>query len=137
MPAIVDILKQQHAEVVRVVESLQKLLDPATVGANAQEVRDLLTKLSGLLQVHFSIEDRSFYPKLLDDPNPALAETAERFIDEMGHISKEFVAYTSRWGQEGEIESAPETFVEQTKGLFGVLATRITKEENELYPLYY
>lgn len=132
---IVDTFKQQHAELVDTVQQLDKLLQSGTLASNAAEARSLLAQLSGKLKVHLSMEDKNMYPKLQESADPNVKGKAQKFIDEMGGIAQAFTDYTGRWPNAIAIQQNPDGFIQETKGIFAVLADRIHKEESELYPL--
>jgi hemerythrin-like domain-containing protein len=129
-----DQFRKQHDGIVALVQEISKMLNAASVAANAQEFRLTLSKLAGLVKVHLAMEDKALYPSLVSSADPKVESTAKRFIDEMGGISQAFGDYNDKWTAKAMREQS-DTFVRETKNLFGVLGRRIEKENNELYPM--
>jgi hypothetical protein len=79
------------------------------------------------------MEDNALYPSLLKDDQ--LRPLAEEFMGEMGGISATFKEYVRKWPDAGTIEARAAEFIEETKRVFDVLHERITREDQELYPM--
>jgi hypothetical protein len=86
MKNIIDNLHRQHRELTKVTMQLVPLLDPARLQRGASDVRRLLRTLSGILHVHVSMEDRSFYPFLLRHRDEELRRVAEQYLAERNEI---------------------------------------------------
>ncbi len=130
-----DTFRRQHNELLAVAGQIAKELDAAKLAADSQPVRMLVGELSGKLKVHLAMEDRTLYPKLLDDADREVSAKAKRFVEEMGGIAKVFGEYLDHWPNSRAIQQAPQQFIKETNDLFGVLAARIKRENGELYPL--
>lgn len=131
-----DSFRSQHGEILQMVKEIAPLLNLAQLAQDAGAVRGMLTKLAGKLSVHLAMEDKSLYPLMLANGDPRVKGTAQRFSDEMGGIKQVFEQYSKKWPTPSAIQGNPEAFVKETKGLFDALGKRITRENNELYPLY-
>jgi hypothetical protein len=81
------------------------------------------------------MEDKVLYPELLKSLLPKVKSMAQRYIDEMGSLSKAFMDYVSGCPTIDSIASDPAKFSNQTKQVFGALDSRIRRENTELYPL--
>jgi hemerythrin-like domain-containing protein len=133
--AATDSFRKQHGELLAVAGEIGKTLDPAQLAKDATQARTLLSSLAGKLKVHLAMEDKTLYPRLMQDPDPKVSGLAKRFADEMGGIAEVFGGYMERWPSGRAIQEAPQQFVADTKKLFAALATRIERENNQLYPL--
>ena len=79
------------------------------------------------------MEDHALYPSPLKDGQ--LCPLATEFIVTMGRISATFKEYVRKWPDAGTIEARAAEFIEETKRVFDVLHERITREDQELYPM--
>jgi len=127
--------RKQHGELLTVAGEIGKLLDAARLATDATSARTLLSNLAGKLKIHLAMEDKTLYPRLMQDPDPKVSAMAMRFADEMGGIAEVFGGYMERWPTAKAIQEAPQRFVTDTQKLFAALSTRIDRENNQLYPL--
>lgn len=130
-----DTLRKQHETIAKTVGEIVPLLQTDLVKQNASRLKTLLAELSGRLTVHLAMEDKVLYPELLKSPNPKVKSLAQRYMDEMGSLSKAFMDYVGAWPSIDSIASEPAKFVTQTKQVFGALDNRIKRENTELYPM--
>ncbi|HHM01759.1 MAG TPA: hemerythrin domain-containing protein [Caldithrix abyssi] len=128
-----DSYRRQHDDLLQVAGEISGKLDTHSLSQNASEVRTLLSKLLGKLNVHLAAEDKALYPRLLNAGNPEAKSLAERYISEMGNIADVVKSYSQKWPSPAAIQKDPATFVAETKNLFGALSKRIHRENNELY----
>ncbi len=128
-----DSYRRQHDDLLQVASEISGKLNAQKLAENATEVRTLLSKLLGKLNVHLAAEDKALYPRLLNAGDPEAKKLAERYISEMGNIAGVVKSYAQKWPSPGAIQKDPSTFVAETKSLFGALSNRIKKENNELY----
>lgn len=133
--AITTIFRTQHDDLVKIVQQISAQLKPELVTANAAGIAKLFTQLAGKITVHLAMEDESLYPKMIKHANPNIANTAKKFMTEMGTIKTAFTGFMKKWGSETAMKGNPTAFITETQGLFGVLAKRIEKENNELYKM--
>jgi hypothetical protein len=126
--------REDHARFVALVGKIsQKLDSPGATKAAAGQLADDLARLSGALKVHLNMEDRALYPALIASNEPHVQRLAQRFQAEMGNLTEQFGAYVKKWRLPAAIESDPRGFASETKHVFGALAQRIERENNELY----
>ena len=97
MRSIVNNLKRQHLELTRITMALVPLFDAASLGRDASEVRLHLQSLTGVLRVHISMEDRSFYPSLLQHRDPELRNLARDFLARRDQIQSTYFDFMGRW----------------------------------------
>lgn len=127
--------KIAHTELLDIAGEIAGYFDSSSkVTDSASEIRKLLVQLSGKLSFHLSMEDNYLYPKLMQDADPKIADTAKKFADEMSGIANVFKEYSTKW-QEKTIAAEPDNFITATKGLFVAVQNRINREETELYLL--
>lgn len=131
-----DSFKSQHQDLLQVVGQMTPLLDTGKLGKDANEVRNLLSRLAGKITVHLSMEDKVLYPAMLSHSDAKVKATAQKFINEMGGIATAFTQYNDKWKTASTIQTNPDGFIRETKGIVDALGARITKENNELYTLY-
>lgn len=125
----------QHNELVACVTEISGYLNPAALKTDAKPVRMALAKLAGKLKIHLATEDSVLYPRLLKSSDEKVRNLAQKYISEMGSISSAFESYVNKWNSVSTISNSPDEFIKDTKDVFAVLAKRVEKENNELYPL--
>jgi len=109
-------------------------LDPGRLQAGAPEAYKCLSTLTGILRVHLSMEDRSFYPSLLQHRDPSLRELARTFLDERAELERRYDAYRERWPSAQAIAGDAAAFVEHTREILGVLWQRMHDEDDRFHP---
>lgn len=135
MPLIREMerLRAEHAALVtlsRIVIEMTKAPHPPrpTELASARGLlRDTLVR-------HLKCEDWVLYPRLKASGDPDLVRVTREFEVEMGNLAAEFVAYDDKWTAE-RVEAAWPDFCRETRIMLDVLAMRVEREEQELYPL--
>lgn len=131
-----DNFRRQHTDIIEVVNKMTDMLTSAALKENAEAVRSLLSELSGKLKVHLTMEDEVLYPALQKHEDENVRKTAQQFFDEMGGLKKAFTEYVQRWPNAESIKNNSEDFVNETKEIFAALASRIKREDTELYELF-
>lgn len=126
-------LRQEHAELVRIVGELETLIagdqPPASVA-----LYDVRRRLSSTLIAHLKAEDWVLYPPLMSSDDQLIASTAKKFVDEMGGLAQAFTAYVEHWDA-FSIESDWAGYQQETRGIIAALSDRILRENQQLYPL--
>lgn len=125
--------REQHDDLLKVVGEISAQLNVDKLSKDATEVRSLLSKLFGKLSNHLAIEDKSLYPRLLEQSDEQIKTLAKRFKDEMGGIGEAVTNYKQDWPSAVKIQDDPSTFITQTKVIFDALGKRIEQENNVLY----
>lgn len=128
-------LKEHHQKLWALVHSLQSYKTSEDVRLNAREISSVISKMSGILNVHLASEDKYLYPALQKNSDPAIRQTAMRFANEMGSLSTVYAAYRDKCMLASQIAENPEGFLTETSGILSALTTRFQKEDNDLYPL--
>jgi len=132
----IQILRNQHVELLQTLSDFSFYLDVDKLLGNLDEAKTLQFELFSKLSIHLSIEDKVFYPRFLLHFDKGIKNLARDYIVEMGNISEELKAYRSQWPNTSEIQKKPLVFIEQTEQIFTDLKTRIEKEDEELYRLF-
>jgi hypothetical protein len=117
-----------HHAVMR--EQLERF--PAPVAVNAARIRAALRDLKTVLGRHLAFEDARVYP-VLESAEPALADRARRYREEMGDLSGRIVAFLQRWSPEGAIEAEPRAFAQAWAVVRTALERRMAAEDDDLY----
>lgn len=130
-----EMLRKHHKDLVELVVELESGLALPKDDTRIQSIRSCLSRLAGLLTIHLSMEDKVMYPKLHAHPDAKVVEMSKRFSSEMEGIKGVFEGYKKKWMGPNAIESGWAEFLSDTKGLIAALRARISKEDNELYPL--
>lgn len=82
--------QRRHSEIGEVLSAISGKLDPRQISDGAAlEVCANVSRLVGMLSVHFESEDENLYPELLASGQPGALETVERFQDETGDLKSD------------------------------------------------
>ena len=95
----------------------------------------LFTQFAGKLSVHASMENDALYPRLLEHHDPTIRASARVLMDEVGALYEAFGEYARKWPTVVSIEADPRAFARDTREVLRVLAFRMMRENDELYPL--
>lgn len=126
-------LREEHAELVKIVGELQALIDRETPPPSV-ELFQVRRKLSSVLIAHLKAEDWVLYPPLLTCDDPTTAATAKQFVDEMGGLAQAYTAFSEKWDALS-IEADWAHYRVEAKGIIDALTNRIVRENRDLYPL--
>src|SRR4051812_20481317 len=125
MRRIIENLTRQHRELLKVGGQMFGWLDVGKLQARgAGEAHRALSSLTGILNVHLAMEDRSLYPRLLEHDDPQLRALAKRFLDERGLLQGEFDRYRQQFPSTAAIDAAPAPFVDETRAILGIMYNR-------------
>jgi hypothetical protein len=123
--------RAQHDDILGVAGEITAQLkakgDPAAL-------RKLLSNMAGKVNFHLAMEDEALYPRLMTGGSAAVKSKAGKFKEEMGGLGRVFTDYNNKW-QTTAIRADFDGFANETRKVFGALAKRIERENNELYPL--
>ena len=128
-------LRRQHDAALELVEKLAADLDgPPPDKMQSYRMGMTLAKLTGLLRIHFAVEDRTLYPRMISSTHAEAADTAAAFQHEMGELGAVYSAFAERWNG-ATIAAAFPSFRAEARALFVALGDRIERENSVLYPL--
>jgi Hemerythrin HHE cation binding domain len=131
---IIDNLSRQHRELLKAATKMFGWLDVGKLAAGSGEAFRCLSTLTGILRVHLAMEDRSFYPGLLQHRDEALRAMARKFLDERAELEKRYDRYRERWSSGAAILADREGFVSDTREVLGVLWQRMHDEDDRFHP---
>lgn len=126
-------LRCEHAELVRLSRRLRMHLFTAVPNHPGEFLIDR-EHFCKVLTNHLINEDWLLYPRLAASPNPRIAETAERFMREMGGLLENVQLWMAIWTPDA-ITQHWAAFRSETEALLDTLSVRIVRENRELYPL--
>jgi hypothetical protein len=128
-----DLYRDHHARFRYLADELTLQIGPETA-ENAKTIRDLLSRMTGVLAVHLAAEDHVLYPKLLTDNRTDVSAMAKKFQREMGGLKKSFLDYAKRWSLTA-IEEHAYSFAQETNRIIPALVDRFAHEERDFYPV--
>ena len=117
-----------HHAVLR--ELLERFPSPAT--ASGAQVRVALRDLETVLVRHLEFEDARLYP-VLEAAEPAIADRARRYREEMGDLNSRVVAFMERWSAADAVEAEPRAFGQAWAMVRVALERRMAAEDDDLY----
>lgn len=126
-------LRAEHTALVtlsRIILSMTDLPRPP----DASQLAAARSQLREALVRHLKCEDWILYPRMMATGDPELKRITREFEIEMGGLAADYVAYDDKWTREAIIADW-QGFCGETRTVFGLLATRVEREERELYPL--
>lgn len=126
------IYREQHGRIRAVVREIVAM---ETAGASELEIRTALARLTGTVKIHLGAEDASLYPRLLGHPDAGVRTKAAEFQNSMGGLAAAYIAFTERWLTGTGLRSDRAAFFAEFRGVAEALATRMDREDAELYAM--
>lgn len=126
----VALLRQQHD----LIEGLSAELAAVVAAETVQPVGALRWRLAREVIGHLAIEDRWFYPHIIDRGTAETARLARAFQTEMGNLASDFTHYMAEWTDRRIVAEWP-TFGNATATVLDRLRNRIGRENDQLYPI--
>ncbi len=105
---------------------------PSPAAADGARIRAALHSLGTVLLRHLAFEDARLYP-VLEASEPAVAEKARRYREEMGDLSARVVAFLEHWEADGAVEAEPHAFERAWDAVSTALERRMAAEDDDLY----
>lgn len=130
-----DILRDQHGAALAMAQRLLELIEDFRPGASGDPILMQLNRLYGIVRVHLAQEDVELYPALLASPDPMVARTARKFVDDMGDLAVDLEWFARHWSSTASIVGNFAEFRHAANELVLRLAVRIDLETRLLYPL--
>lgn len=127
----ISVLREQHDAL---AANAQALLDQVSEAASPRPVAALRWKLARALIAHLALEDGYLYPDMLNGQNMEARMVARDFQGEMGDLAGRFTDYMARWSDDRIAGEWPR-FCTETREVMAMLAERIARENERLYPL--
>ena len=128
-----EVFRQEHAVLLRSASRLAGLAATPQTRADAISVRNLISGMDALLVDHLSKEDNELYPLMMSSDDCSLRTMACEAFADMGLLHGAWLAYRNWWTVDRILTDAS-TFSAATAALVEALATRISMENEMLYP---
>ena len=129
MSQLIQNLKSEHHALVEILKRVQ------VIGPSQSESKQLLLEVKKALLAHLKKEDQELYPKLKEAAKQN--EEIDRKVNNFGKDMEEITKFTLQFFD--KMESNQYSSLEYAKDfgkLVTILSSRISREENILYPLY-
>lgn len=128
MPGLVDKLKRDHALIA------DAFVEARELGFHSSECHRHLLDVKGALIAHLRDEDELLYPSLRKaaETDEALRRTLDLFARDAQAVTQEALAFFDKY----TVAGSGIDFAEDFGRLYALLAQRIRKEEDILYPEY-
>lgn len=130
----IDKLMNDHAEILRQVDSLRSLSRKG-IAENATGLAKGVVGMSSLIKLHLAAEERALYPALKRSGDAALAQLGTRFQTDMGPIAVAFGAFAQHWNTAQSIRSDAEGFRRAANETLRCLFERVRLENRDFYPV--
>lgn len=94
-----------------------------------------LSRLAGVLRIHFSLGDRHLYPFMITSGQPQTAEIARGFQREICNLGRRFDRFMQRWSTSSAIASDMPQFRCDAEVMVTAIRDRLQRERRDLFPL--
>ncbi len=94
-----------------------------------------LSRLTGLLRIHFSLGDRNLYPFMIASGQPETAAIARGFQREICHLALRFDRFSGRWSTSSAIANDVAQFRCEAEAIISTIRARLKRETRDLFPL--
>lgn len=128
-----DMYLEKHTAINGELSQLKTLAEKEIDETAAARLSDHINKLTAVLLMHLSSEDKYLYPALLAAPDANVKTMTRQYMQEMGDISGKYSAFKTRYNTPSKILSDPSGFKTELAALYATVTARIRKEESELY----
>lgn len=125
--------RRQHDELVEIVGELMPLLSVSKIAENSKLVHSLMSKFSGKLKAHLSMEDSILYPAIMNSEYSVLAT---KYEGEMTALKPAIEGFFRKYINIKTLEENAQEFINELTQIVDILKKRIDAEHRELYPAY-
>jgi hemerythrin-like domain-containing protein len=125
--------RRQHDELVALVAEMTPLLSVSKIKDNSQKIHSFISKFSGKLKAHLSMEDSILYPAILAS---AHSNIANKYSKEMTALKPAIETFFRKYINIKTLEENPQEFINELTQIVDILKKRIDAEHRELYPIY-
>ncbi|AKZ63404.1 hemerythrin [Herbaspirillum hiltneri N3] len=131
-----DIDKYKHQHTV-IFDNIRKLKEFSHLGIaeHAADIAAQVIKMSSVIKLHLSIEDKFLYPALQEANNPRLATMGKQYQHEMTHIAEAYGEFARKWNDAGHVAADPDGFRNAANKVLKVLFDRMQREDRDFYPM--
>lgn len=130
-----SMLKRQHSEMLEIINNINVLLKKSKLDDVIGDITYNINNLAGKSKIHMMSEDEFLYPSLISSNYEDIKNIAKSFHSEMGNINELFISFVKRYNIPSKIRENSNAFTEDANKILKLMADRINKENNELYPL--
>ncbi len=130
----IDKYKHQHIAIFDSIRTLKELSHEG-IARNAADIAALVIKMSSVIKLHLSIEDKFLYPALQEANNPRLAMLGKQYQHEMTHIAETYGEFARKWNDAGHLIANPEGFRAEANRVLKILFERMRREDRDFYPM--
>ena len=124
------------------VDAANAMLDRIRIGMNAYDGDAAayplaldLSRLAGILRIHFALADRNLYPFLIASDCPATAAVAQDFKREICTLANRFERFNLRWSSSIAIAANVTLFRGEAAVMIMAIRRRLRRETTELFPI--
>ena len=124
------------------VDAANAMLDRIRIGMNAYDGDSAayplaldLSRLAGILRIHFALADRSLYPFLIASNCPATAALAQDFKREICTLANRFERFNLRWSSSIAIAGNVTLFRGEAAVMIMAIRRRLRREMSDLFPV--
>ncbi|MEO7815457.1 MAG: hemerythrin domain-containing protein [Sphingomicrobium sp.] len=124
------------------VDAANAMLDRIRIGMNAYDgdasacpLALDLSRLAGILRIHFSLADRNLYPFLIASGSPETAALAREFQREICTLATRFERFSQRWQSSSLIASNISLFRSEAAVMIMAIRRRLRRETSDLFPI--
>jgi hypothetical protein len=130
-----DGYRNSHAELRQMIDDLRSIMtkDQLKIRPNARTAYQLMCELSTKVKEHLADEDRQLYPNLLVHEDPRIKSIAWGFISGEKPLRRTFDEFHKKWLKDCDFNFT-DAFLEESHEIFDMLAYRIDREEQVLFP---
>ena len=124
------------------VDAANAMLDRIRIGMNAYDGDAAayplaldLSRLAGILRIHFALADRSLYPFLIASGCPATVALAHDFQREICTLANRFERFNLRWSSSVAIAGNVTLFRGEAAVMIMAIRRRLRHEMSDLFPV--
>lgn len=128
-----DKYKAQHEAIALSIHQLRAFAHKG-IAEHAADIARLVIRMSSVIKLHLSTEDRFLYPALQEANDRELARMGQRYQEEMTHIAEAYGAFSRKWNSAEQIAHNPEGFRIEANRVLKTLFERMKREEHDFYP---
>jgi len=126
-------LERQHHDIYEVLNKTKALINTTNLEDSGLEIAKNISILAGKLKIHLNNEDKYLYPALLKKGDSALQVKTEKYINEMGHLSKTYMSFKDKYNTRSKILASPQAFIKEANEVFEAVFERMHREDSDLY----
>ena len=128
-------LHKQNHEISELCQVLSTLIADRSM-CDSQVTCELFERFGARFRDHMDMEDKTIYSKLLSASDKSVNSSALRSLNSSKELKRIFSAYMNKWCRKGALYiNDHDTFVKETREMFGFILDRVQDETEQLFPL--